>query len=162
MRPDIIPSSIHGFRTKQYRVFRAESYFRLNLENEIKWHEEHLHKLELQAKNPGLFHSSRTSHKIEEHHERHFREHVIDSIPFHRKILSDHHARLKTVLEMMPEKRYRKFRKISQKLGAVPDYFVFDRLSRDFFFVVDRPTPEKEKWSQVVRKKGLCEVLFLE
>ncbi|MBW2964496.1 hypothetical protein KY363_03475 [Candidatus Woesearchaeota archaeon] len=162
MRPDMIPSSIDSFRTQQYRVFRAEPYLKLDLENEIKWHEEHIRKLELQAKNPALFHAGRTSHKIEEHHERHFREHVIEAIPFHRKILSEHKARLKAILEIMPERRYRKLRKVTKKTDAVPDYIVFDRLSREFFFVVDRPTPGKEKWSQVVRKKRICEVIFLE
>ncbi|MBW2972571.1 hypothetical protein KY359_06045 [Candidatus Woesearchaeota archaeon] len=155
------PSSIHDFRTHQYRVFLAGPYFKLDLEEEIKWHEDHLRKLRLQARNPQLFHRSRTAHRIEEHHHRHFKEHVIDSIPFHEKILSDHKRRLKTVLDIMPEKRYRKIQAISMKLDAVPDYLVFDRLSRKFFFVVDKPSPEKEGWSKVVEKKKLAEVMFL-
>lgn len=156
------PSSIHHYRTHQYRVFRAEPYFKLDLEKEIKWHEEHLRKLRLHAKNPELFHRSRTSHRIEEHHERHFKEHVLDSIPFHSRILLDHQKRLKTILDIMPEKKYRKLRAISKKLDTVADYLVFDRLSQGFFFVVDRPSPEKENWSRRVMKKKLCEVIFLE
>ena len=155
-------SSIHHFRTHQYRVFLAEPYFKLDLEEEVKWHEEHLRKLRLQAKNPNLFHSSRTSHDIDHHRQRHFMEHVIDSVPFHEKILSDHKKRLKTVLDIMPEKKYKKLRKITKKLGAVPDYLVFDRLDKRFFFVVDKPTQDKEKWSRLVKKKKLCEVMFLE
>ena len=162
MRSAPKPSSIHHFRTHQYRVFLAEPYFKLDLEDEIEWHEEHLKKLRLMAKNPHLFHSSRTSHKIEEHHHRHFKEHVIDSIPFHEKILSDHRKRLRTVLGIIPERKYRKLCSVSRKLDAVPDYLVFDRISREFFFVVEKPTPEKEKWSRVVKRKKLCEVLFLE
>ncbi|MBW2968225.1 hypothetical protein KY362_07100 [Candidatus Woesearchaeota archaeon] len=156
------PASIHHFRTHQYRVFLAEPYFKLDLEKEIKWHEEHLRKLRLQAKNPELFHRSRTSHKIEDHHHRHFQEHVIESIPFHEKILADHRHRLKTILDIVPEKSYRRLHKMSKKLDTVPDYLVFDRLSREFFFVVDRPTEEKAKWSRIARKKRLCEVMFLE
>lgn len=156
------PSSIHDFRTHQYRVFMAEPYLKLDLEDEIAWHEEHLGKLRLMARNPDLFHSSRTSHKPEEHHHRHFKEHVLDSIPFHEKILSDHRKRLKTALDIMPEKRYRKLCRVSKKVDAVPDYIVFDRISRDFFFVVDRPTPGKVKWSRIVKRKGLGEVMFLE
>jgi hypothetical protein len=155
------PSSIHHFRTHQYRVFFAEPYFKLDLEDEIGWHEGHLDKLKLQAKNPHLFHSSRTSHRIEERHHRHFKEHVIDSIPFHEKILSDHKRRLKTVLDIIPEKKYRKLCALSRKVDAVADYLVFDRISRDFFFVIDKPTPEKERWSRLVRKKRICEVMFL-
>jgi hypothetical protein len=140
----------------------AEPYFKLDLEKEIKWHEDHLRKLKVHAKSPHLFHKSRTAHKVDEHRERHFKEHVLDSIPFHEKILSDHRKRLKTVLEMMPEKRYRKLRNVCVKLDTVADYLVFDRVGKAFFFVVDRLTPDKERWSQVVRKKRLCEVIFLE
>jgi|GEM_PF-2638449 len=155
-------ASIHQFRTNQYRVFHAEAYFKLDLEKEIGWHEEHLRKLRLHAKNPKLFHAERTSHNIDEHRERHFQEHVIESIPFHEKILKDHQHRLKVILDIMPKKQYEKLRGISVKLDSVPDYFVFDRLSRNFFFVVDRPTREKKEWSKVVEKKDLCKVLFLE
>ena len=162
MRSGTAPSSIHHFRTHQYRVFLAEPYFKLDLEDEIRWHDEHIRKLRLQAKNPRLFHSSRTSHMIEDHHHRHFREHVIESIPFHEKILSDHKKRLKTVLAIVPEKRYRKICAVSKKADAVADYLVFDRISKAFFFVVDRRTPEKEKWSRIVKRKKLCEVMFLE
>jgi len=156
------PSSIHHFRTHQYRVIRAEAYFKLDLEEEVKWHEEHLRKLRLQAKNPDLFHRSRTSHKIEDHHHRHFKEHVIESIPFHERILRDHRHRLKTVLDIMPEKTYKKLQKVSMKLDAHPDYLVFDRVAGKFFFIIDRPSPEKEKWSKVVERKKLAEVMFLE
>ncbi|MBN1543977.1 hypothetical protein JW898_00780 [Candidatus Woesearchaeota archaeon] len=156
------PTSIHDFRTHQYRVFLAGPYFRLNLEEEVRWHEDHLRKLRLMARNPQLFHSQRTSHRIEEHHHRHFKEHVTDSIPFHERILNDHRKRLKAILEIMPEKRYRKLHDISMKLDAVADYLVFDRLSRDFFFVIDKRTPEKEKWSRAVGRKRLAEVMFLE
>jgi hypothetical protein len=155
-------SSIHQFRTHQYRVFLAEPYLKLDLEEEVKWHEDHLRKLRLQAKNPKLFHSSRTSHDIEGHHHRHFQEHVIESIPFHEKILSDHKKRLKTVLSIIPEKKYKKLQKISLKLDTVPDYLVFDRLSKRFFFLIEKLTPEKEEWSRIVKKKRICEVMFLE
>jgi hypothetical protein len=156
------PSSIHDFRTHQYRVFLAEPYFKIELEKEIDWHESHLKKLRLQAKNPHLFHKERTSHPVDEDRERHFREHVIESIPFHEKILNDHRLRLKTILDIMPEKSYRKLHKLSRKYGTAGDYFVFDRNSRNFFFVVDKHTADKGKWSEVVKKKKLCEVMFLE
>jgi hypothetical protein len=156
------PSSIHHFRTNQYRVFMAEPYFKLDLEEEIDWHEQHLRKLRVQAKAPHLFHKERTSQPIDEHRERHFQEHVIESIPFHEKILSDHQRRLKAMLEIMPKKQYKKLHEISLKLDSVADYFVFDRINKDFFFVVDKPTPEKEKWSRVVERKNLSKVLFLE
>ncbi len=156
------PNSIHKFRTHQFRVIRAEAYFKLDLEEEIEWHEKHLKNLRLQVKNPDLFHKARTAHKIEEHHHRHFQEHVLDSIPFHEKILNDHKLRLKTVLDMMPEKNYKKLHKLAVKHDAHPDYLVFDKVNKDFFFVVDRPTPEKEKWSKIVKKKKLAEVMFLD
>jgi hypothetical protein len=156
------PNSIHHFRTHQYRVFRAESYFKIDLEKEIIWHKDHLRKLKIHKKSPHLFHKSRTSHEVDEHRERHFNEHVVESIPFHEKILSDHKKRLKTLLDMMSEKEYRKLRSITVKIDTVADYLVFDRISKRFFFVVDRPTPEKEKWSRMVEKKKLCEVMFLD
>jgi hypothetical protein len=156
------PKSIHHFRTHQYRVFLAGPYFKLNLEEEIKWHEGHLKKLRIQAKAPHLFHRERTSHPVDEHRERHFREHVVESIPFHEKILSDHQRRLKTVLDIMPLKSYKKLHDISLRLDSVADYFVFDRVNRNFFFVVDKPTPEKEKWSKLVERKCLSDVVFLE
>jgi len=156
------PKTIHHFRTNQYRVFLAEPYFKLNLEKEIKWHEEHLRKLRILEKNPKIFHSSRTSHDIDEHRVRHFNEHVTESIPFHEKILDDHKTRLKTILEMVPEKTYRKLHSLCVKFDAAPDYFVFDKLAKKFFFVIDRPTEEKKKFSKFVEKKRLCDVLFLE
>jgi hypothetical protein len=156
------PKSIHHFRTQQYRVFLASPYFRLNLEEEIAWHESHLKKLRIQAKAPHLFHKERTSHPVDEHRERHFREHVIESIPFHDKILSEHRQRLKAVLGFMPLKTYKKIHGISMDLDAVADYFVFDRVAKKFFFVIDRPTPEKEKWANKVRRKRICDVLVLQ
>lgn len=157
-----MPSSINEFRNHQYRVFLAEPYLKLDLQKEIDWHKEHLRKLNIMAKDPSLFHRSRTSHRIEDHHHRHFKEHVLESIPFHEKILGEHERRLKTVLDIMPEDVYRKLRSITVKLKTVPDYMVFDRISKRFFFLVEKPTPDKEKWSKVVKKKGLAEVMFLE
>lgn len=155
-------SPINRFRTHQYRVFLAEPYFKLDLEKEVKWHEEHLKKLNLQSKNPDLFHKARTSHKIEDRHHQHFQEHVIESIPFHKEILENHKKRLKTILDIMPEKTYQKIRKISKKHDTVAEYLVFDKIARKFFFLVEQPTPEKEKWSKVIEKKRLAEIMFLE
>jgi hypothetical protein len=140
----------------------AEPYFKLDLEEEVGWHEAHLRKLRIQAKAPHLFHKERTSHPVDEHRERHFQEQVIESIPFHEKILSDHQRRLATILDIMPKKNYKKLHELSLKLDAVADYFVFDRLNKRFFFVVDKPTPEKKEWSRIVQKKRLSEVMFLE
>jgi hypothetical protein len=156
------PKSIHHFRTHQYRVFLAGPYFKLDLEEEIKWHEGHLKKLRLQARNPHLFHRERTSQPVDEHRERHFREHVIESIPFHEKILSEHQRRLNALLELMPKKTYKRLQEISMDLDAVGDYLVYDRLSKRFFFVIDRPSPEKERWADRVRRKRICDVMALQ
>ncbi|MFC1741727.1 hypothetical protein ACFL3V_04290 [Nanoarchaeota archaeon] len=156
------PKSIHHFRTHQYRVFLADPYLKLDLKKEVKWHEDHLNKLKLHKKNPELFHSERTAHRIDKQRERHFNEHVMDSIPFHQKILAEHKRRLTTILNIMPEKTYKKLKNITIKLKTAPDYLVFDKLSKEFFFIIEKPTPEKEKWSKLVQKKKLCEVLFLE
>ncbi len=153
---------INRFRTHQYRVFLAEPYFKLDLEKEIEWHEDHLNKLRLQKKNPELFHRARTSHRIENHHQRHFQEHVIDSIPFHEKILQDHRKRLKTILDIIPEKSYRKLCRLCKKYDAVADYLVMDRISNKYFFLIEKPTDQKIKWSQVVLKKKLAEVKQLD
>ena len=154
--------SIDDFRTKQFRVIRAESYFRLNLEKEVNWNEEHIEKLHLQAKDPDLFHRSRTSHEIEDHHQKHFKEHVLDSIPFHKKILEEHKHRLRTLLEIMPEKTYKKIHKISMKYDSHPDYLIFDKINKTFFFVIETATDGNKAWSRTITKKNIGEVLFLD
>lgn len=155
------PKSIHHFRTHKYRVFLAESYFKLDLEEEISWHESHLRKLKVLMKNPSLFHKEHTSHPIDEHRERHFQEHVVDSIPFHEKIYADHQKRLKTILEIMPEKTYKKLHALSLELDTVPEYLIFDRTDGKFFFAVEKRTSEKEKWAKKAKSKGLSDVVFL-
>jgi regulatory protein YycI of two-component signal transduction system YycFG len=160
--PHIIPSHINQYRTENYRVFLASPYFNIDLEQEIKWNKAHLKKLHHQKNNPLLFHRERTSGQITQDHDRHFKEHVIEAIPFHQKILSDHEKRLKTIKELIPHHKYKKLVGISMKQGGTPEYFVYDKQKKYLFFVAEHLTPERKRWINLVRDKHkLSEVLIL-
>ncbi len=152
-------SHIDDFRTPNYRVFYAGPYFNLDLWYEITWNKKHLKKLKKHAQNPHLFHKQFHDKKSDDAKKRHFREHVIDSIPFHEKILDEHQRRLDTILELMPLRKYKKIVGISIKHGGTPEFFVYDKINKEVFFVVEHLTDERKKWIKLVRK--LCDVIIL-
>ena len=156
-RPDA--RHIDEFRTEDYRVFTAAPYFKLDLHYEIGWNKKHVEKLREQSKKPHLFHRERYSGPVDEHRERHFQEHVIESIPFHEKILSDHQARLATILSIMPDRNYKKLVAITKKQNTVPEYFVFDKKAKEYFFVAERNTESLTRWKKESRK--YCDLILL-
>ena len=87
---------------------------------------------------------------------------VIDSIPFHEKILDENQRRLRTILKIMPRRKYRKVVNISRKHGGTPEYFVYDKLNRDFFFVAEHLDTAKKHWIHLVANTHkLCDVIVL-
>ena len=158
-----MPKSINFYRTQRYRVFYAEPYFDNNLKYEITWHTKHLKKLKKHAKKPHLFHKKRTSGELEEHHHRHHKEHVIDSIPFHEKILNQHIKRLKVITSLMSKRIYNKLNKISMRYGGTPDYFVYDKTTKKFFFVCHKPDDAKKTWINLVKSVyKICDIIILD
>jgi hypothetical protein len=131
----------------------------IDLDKEIQWHKEHLCNLKIQARNPQLFHSMRTSGPIEEHHQKHFQEQVIDAIPFHEKLLAEHEERSKIISSIIPAKSYKKIQDICLDTKTVGDYLVFDKQSQKFFFANESLTPEKQSWSKKVSKH--CDVITI-
>jgi len=144
---------INGFRNENYRVFLAGPYFNLDLWYEIEWQKRYLNKLQMHHKKPHLFHAQHHAGEIDEHRKRHYQEHVVESIPFHKKILEDHRKRLSAILEIMPEKTYKKIVKISMKHHGTPEYFVYDKVNSQFFFVAEHIGTETRKWISLVRDK---------
>ena len=160
-----MPKSINYYRTEKYRVFYTEPYFDVNLKYEIDWHKKHLKKLRKHAKKPHLFHKKRTAKKIEEletHHHKHHKEHVIDSIPFHEKILRDQEKRLEVIQKLIPKRIYNKLHKISTRYGGTPEYFVYEKETKNFFFVSHPPNEAQKTWINLV-KDGyqICNVVIL-
>jgi hypothetical protein len=152
---------INDFRTESFRVFLASPYFNVSLEDEIKWNREHLKKLHQLRAKPHLFHSERPG-ELTEHKHRHFQEHVIDAIPFHEKLLSEHMQRLETIRQLIPITTYKKLVDISMKHGGTPEYFVYNKPNKDFFFVAEHLTDERRTWIRLVRDKHkLCDVVIL-
>lgn len=153
---------INEFRTDDYRVFYAAPYFNVDLEHEVKWHKSHLKTLHKHAKKPHLFHKQYHDGEITPERERHFKEHVLDSIPFHSKIKAEHEKRFATIRKIMPKRVYKKLVHISREHGGTPEYFVYDKKDKDFFFVCDGFDLSKKKWIDLVKHKyKLCEVLVL-
>jgi len=155
-------SHINQLRTSDFRVFLAEPYFNLDLAYEISWQKSHLKKLKHHAKNPPKFHRQFHEQKITEDRKRHFKEHVIDSIPFHKKILEAHTKRLKTILKIIPLIKYKKIVNISRRYQGTPEYFVYDKKNKDYFFVAEHLTEKRKHWIHLVRDKyKLCDVIIL-
>ena len=94
--------------------------------------------------------------------EKHFKEHVIDSIPFHENILSNHQKKLETIKDLMPLRKYKKIAKISQKHKGTPDFMVQDKMTKEIFFVADQLDEEKKHWINLVRDvHKLSDVIIL-
>ena len=153
---------IDNFRTSEYRVFYASSYFNIDLFYEIDWHREHIKKLDRYSQKPHLFHKEYSTETPHERHKSHFTEHVIEGIPFHKKILEEHEKRLKAILSMMPKRIYKKIVSISKKYGGTPEYFIYDKANRKFFFVVEHLDDAKKHWIYLVSEKHqYCDVICL-
>lgn len=130
------------------------------MEYEIQWNKSHIKKLHQQRKNPSLFHRNLTSHAITQDRIRHFKEHVIEAIPFHQNILEVHEKRMELIKRIMPLRKYRKLVRISRKYGGTAEYFVFDKLHKQTFFVIEHFDENKKKWMEKV--KELIEVIVLD
>lgn len=142
-------SHIDEFRTREFRVFLAGPYFNLDLNKEIRWQKRHIEKLK--KHDPHTYHRQFTSEDIDERRMRHFKEHVIDSIPFHEKILKDHEKRLETILSIMPKRTYFRIAKISREKGGTPEYFVYNKKHKHYFFVVEHVDEARSRWISLVR-----------
>lgn len=155
-------SSIDEFRTSEFRVFLASPYFSSDLERDIRWHKKHIKMLLKYQKNPKKFHKQFTSAISDDDKERHFKEQVVDSIPFHQSIIEDSETRINAILSLISKKYYRKIVKITKMCGGLPEYFVYDKFEDDFFFVVDDPTQERIEWASLIKNKNkICDVVFL-
>jgi hypothetical protein len=153
---------IDEFRTADFRVFYASPYFNIDLIYEIRWNRDYIKKLRAHKEKPLLFHRQYSQHKTEEEKKRHFREHVIESIPFHEKILDKHKQRLKTILNLMPKKKYQKIVGISLKHGGTPEYFVYNKATKELFFVAEHLTEERKHWIHLVKYRyKLADVIML-
>ena len=153
---------INDYRTDNHRVFYAEPYFNLDLWFEINWHKKHIKNLKKHAKNPHLFHNQFTEGEITKERKQHFKEHVTDSIPFHERVLDDHQKRLKTILKLVPRRKYKKMVNISKKHGGTPEYFVYDKQNKKFFFVADELNENNKQWVGLVRDSHkFCDVIVL-
>ncbi|HIH38709.1 hypothetical protein J4460_05455 [Candidatus Woesearchaeota archaeon] len=156
------PKSINELRTARFRVFYAEPYFDIDLEREISWHTEHLKKLHTHAKKPHLFHKQFHEGEITEQREKHFKEHVLDSIPFHQNILDDLKKRLETLHTLIPKRTYLMIHDISRKYGGTPDYFVYDKETKEFFFVAEGLDDARKNWMILVRDvHQICDVMVI-
>ncbi len=82
---------------------------------------------------------------------RHFKEQVVESIPFHEKILSQHKKRLETINQIIPYWQYRKLMSITMKYGGCPEYIVYDKNVKRYFFVSEELDEAKQHW---IKKTG--------
>jgi len=150
---------IDSYRTKRYRVFLASSYFNMDLEHEVKWHKEHIKKLEHYRKNPHKFHRELTSHPVTQERMRHFKEQVVDALPFHNAILDQNRKRFEAITALIPKRTYRKLVRMSQKYGGTPEYFVYDNETKRFFFVAEKMNEERRLWREKTKKTAATLVL---
>ncbi len=154
--------NLHNVRNPNYRVFISDSYFKIDLQKEIKWHKQHLSKLHKFSKKPHLFYEKRHDTGIDDHKDKHFKEHVVDSIPFHKQILEHQEKRLSTIKEIMPLSKYKKLVKLTKEIGEVPEYFVFDKVNKEFFFIIEVMTTNKKRWMHAVKDLyEICDVVIL-
>lgn len=155
-------NSIDFFRNNQYRVFIASSYFGLDLNYEIKWHKKYLKKLHLHKIKPHLFHKERGHKNIDLQKIQHHKEWVIDSIPFHEQFVSDHEKKLTAILQIISVKKYKKLVEISLAHGGLPEFFVYHKKSKTYFFVAENIDHKRNYWVHLVRDKySICDVIIL-
>jgi hypothetical protein len=155
-------AEIDAFRTKDFRVFHSAPFFRLNLFYEIKWQKKHIKKLHKYLRKPHKYFKDHYDRALEERHHDHFHEHVVESIPFHQKIMDDHMKHAKVINSIMSKFTYNRIARISMEHGGIPDYLVYDKKKKDFFFVIAHLTTAKKKWKHLVEGKyRICEVLAL-
>ncbi len=155
-----MPQSIDEFRTARYRVLSSPPYFNMNLEEEIEWHKQYIKRLHHHKKKPSVFHRSLTSHKIDQNRIRHFKEHVLEAIPFHRERLEVHQKRLRFIEKVIPDKIYKKLVRASMHKGLVPEYFVYDKKEKEFFFVAEHDEKSRKEWIQ--RTKRIVKTIILD
>jgi hypothetical protein len=91
---------------------------------------------------------------------QHFKEHVIEAIPFHKKLQEQHKKRLNTIKKLIPKRKYNKLVKISMKYGGTPEYFVYDKLNKKYFFVAEHADEARKKW--INKTKKLVDVIILD
>ena len=144
-------SHIDDFRMENFRVFYAAPYFENDLEYEIAWHKKHIKKLWKHVRKPHTFHLQFTEEDHGEHRDRHYKEHVIDSIPFHEEILRNHEKRLKAILNFVPKYKYRKIMDITRKHGGCPKFFAYDKAHHEIFFIAEKPNKEQQHWINLVQ-----------
>lgn len=161
----IIPkyvNSIEYFQNDDYRVFLSASYFNIDIKKEIKWHTKHLKKLRQQKSSPIKFHQERGHKIVDKDKIRHHKEWVIDSIPFHEKFLLENKNRLELINSIMPIRTYNKLNSISLKYKGTPEYFIYHKKSKTYFFLALDNNHQKMKWIHLVKDKyKLCDVIIL-
>ena len=141
---------------RRYRVFKAESFLATDLAYEIKWHKKHIGLLEKYTKKPHLYHEAHGhAHKTEEEKERHYREHVVDSLPFHRKLLHDHTQRQKLLVSFFPKSKLRTLRKLNAERSYLPDYLIYDKTTDSAFFANTFPTTAQQVWAHEAQTLGV-------
>ena len=145
------------FRTHEYRVFVAPPYFDLDLVHEIKWNRAYIKKLKKHKEKPHLFHKERGYRKDE-----HYQEWVIESLPFHEKLLSEHTEKYRIITGLIPKKTYRKINKISIRYGGTPEYLIIHKKSKSYFFLATHSNDVRNYWIHLVRDRyKLCDVVVL-
>jgi hypothetical protein len=144
-------------------LLNAPPYFDLDLNYEIKWHQNYIKKLHKHKKKPILFHKERGHKSIDKKKVDHHNEWVIESIPFHKGFIKDHEKKLKEILNMVPKRKYKKINKISLEHGGTPEYFVYHKESETFFFVALHSNHKRNYWIHLVRDHHkICDVIVME
>jgi hypothetical protein len=159
-KPTKIPTSLEEFSAGEYDVYEAGALFSINLYDELAWHKKHIKKLEYYLHHPEAFHKDHGREKPEDRHHAHYHEHVVESLPFHQKLLEEHKKRLATVRRLMPKVLYQRIVKITKQAGGVADYLVYDPKQKRSFFIIEHLTVEKLRWKHLIKDKhDIAEVM---
>ncbi len=149
------------FSDRRNKMYYAAPFFMVDLESEIRWHKTHLEKLKGHKADPHKFHKEYLLSSRHSNNPDIFKEHVIESIPFHERILSEHEARLKIIKSIMPIKDYRRLLRFCFSNNPIPEYFVFDMDTKEVFFVCQGLDYHKKKWMVLAKKKGITDVVVI-
>ncbi|MBR9699457.1 hypothetical protein GOV09_03320 [Candidatus Woesearchaeota archaeon] len=93
-----------------------------------------------------------TSHSVTHERLEHFKEQVIEAIPFHKARMDIHTKRFTTITALMPKALYKKLVRISAKTQGTPEYFVFDKHNTKYFFAMEDMDEEKKQWLNKTKK----------
>jgi hypothetical protein len=67
-------------------------------------------------------------------------------------LIQKHKKKLETIEQIIPPRKYRKLVRFSINSGGTPDYFVYDKINKEYFFISEYLNEDRNKWMKNTKK----------